>query len=153
MFFAKYRIFCGSWHDNKIKEIIKTMIFASLRSTLMWKPAALVDTEEIVLRYCTVGGFSIEGGHIDGALLFCTLSDIENYWGLFNCCVFVECRFERCIFKGTSFRSCKFVECNFVECQFVQDNLNGDCSFEDSAWYNCTQTGCVGLSKDAAIEA
>ena len=40
----------------------------------------------------------------------------------------------------------KFVECEFVNCEFTKNNLNGDCSFNDVAWYSCKQINCVGLA-------
>ncbi|MDQ1833309.1 pentapeptide repeat-containing protein [Massilia scottii] len=113
---------------------------ASLR-----KPAGWNDH---VYRYCEFIGIDTEGGNVDSAFIGCTIERCTWYWGLFNCALFVNVKFTNCTFRGTSFGGCKFVECEFVDCHFVKDNLNGACSFEDIAWYKCTQTRCPGLEAE-----
>jgi len=98
-----------------------------------------------VYRYSTIEGFSVNGGHVDAAFLFCNLCELDVYGCIFNLCVFVDCTFENCTFRGTAFPGCKFVDCTFTGCQFIQDNLGGECSFDDTRWYGCTQSACEGL--------
>jgi uncharacterized protein YjbI with pentapeptide repeats len=100
--------------------------------------------EDNIFRYCTFSGFSFEGGHIDGVFLGCTFCELDWYWGLFNCCVFVETHFTKCIFRGTSFSNCKFVDCEFVDCQFLPDNLGQACSADGSRMYGGTTKNCEG---------
>jgi uncharacterized protein YjbI with pentapeptide repeats len=111
------------------------------------------DAAEAVVRYSTLRGFSVEGGHFDASFLFCTFVDLELYWGLFNLCVFVECTFENCTFRGTGFPGCRFVACSFVNCHFVKDNLNGECFFDDTKWHDCKQSNTEGLEKYIPVEA
>ncbi|WP_029919982.1 pentapeptide repeat-containing protein [Nevskia soli] len=101
--------------------------------------------DETIFRYCTFEDFHAEGGHVAGALLSCTLRNLDIYWGLFNLCLFVECQFENCTFRGTGFTGSRFVECSFIGCRFVKDNLGGDCTFGDARWYQCAQKDCEGL--------
>jgi uncharacterized protein YjbI with pentapeptide repeats len=105
----------------------------------------LNSSEEAVFRYSAFEDFSFEGGHTDAAFLFCTFTRLKAYWGHFNLGVFLECRFEDCTFRGTAFSGCRFVECSFLRCHFVKDNLGGECSFEDTKWYGCTQSNSEGL--------
>ncbi|OOG36544.1 hypothetical protein B0B52_19710 [Polaromonas sp. A23] len=108
--------------------------------------------EENSFWYCTFTGLNEEGGSIDSAFLSCKFAHCEWYWGLFNMAVFVGVKFTDCTFRGTSFAGCKFVECEFVRCHFTTDNLGGSCSFNDTRWYSCSQSGTRGIEhvfKDA----
>lgn len=96
-----------------------------------------------VFRYCCFTSFS-EGGHVDAAFLRCTFEDVDWYWTLFNCCLFVGCTFTRCKFRGVSFPDCIFVECQFASCQFLEDNLKGNCRAEGARVYASTASDCVG---------
>lgn len=127
-----------------------------------------------VLRYCRLAGFPIEGKGIDGALIYCTLEDIDWYWGFFNTAQLHKVTFTRCTFRGCSFRGCSLVGCTFEDCRFVLDNLGATCTIEDTLlaectfrrcevvnvradgrrdpvvqkkvrWLGCQQTGCTGL--------
>ena len=101
--------------------------------------------EDNVFRYCKFSMFKCDGGSIDAVFLGCTFSDIDWYWGLFNCCAFIQTKFEKCIFRGSSFPDCKFVECEFIECQFLQDNLGGNCNWDGAKLYGCTAKACSGI--------
>lgn len=114
---------------------------------------AALRQSEVIFRFCTLEGFEVHGAIADGAFLNCTLKDVEFYWGLFNCCTLVHCRFERCRFRGTGFGGSLFAECSFVDCSFEQDNLGGECSFDGSSWYACTQSACRGLDRRFAAAA
>ena len=108
--------------------------------------------EESVFRYAVFSGMSFEGGHIDAAFLSCEFTNVEWYWGLFNICVFVGCRFNGCLFQGTNFAGCRFVDCVFEDCRFVKDNLDSECSFENTQWYGSTQRNCEGLDSFLPVE-
>ena len=97
-----------------------------------------------VARYCTFSSYLHEGAHIDAIFLGCTFTDVEWYWGLFNCANLIECRFVRCTFRGTSFAGSKFVECTFDGCKFVPDNLGGSCTNDGSKIYGGTVSDCSG---------
>lgn len=97
-----------------------------------------------VFRYCEFSSFSVEGGHVDGDFFGCRFESLGWYWGLFNCCVFVDCKFVRCVFRGSSFPDCRFVDCELVECEFLKDNLGGSCSAERARVYGGTAKGCKG---------
>ena len=97
-----------------------------------------------VFRYCEFSNFSVEGGHVDGAFVGCTFAGLDWYWGLFNCCLFVQARFTKCIFRGASFPDCRFVDCEFVECQFLEDNLGKVCSAKGARVYGSTARRCEG---------
>ena len=105
--------------------------------------AALLDGDN-VFRYCDFSEFSIEGAHVDGAFLGCTFAGLDWYWGLFNCCLFVQARFSSCVFRGTSFPDCRFIDCEFVDCQFLEDNLGGSCKAEGARVFGSTVKGCKG---------
>ena len=98
-----------------------------------------------VFRYCEFSNISTDGGDMDSVLIECTIENCEWYWGLFNLAVFVKVTFRACTFRGTAFSGSKFIECEFIDCEFIKDNLNADCSFDDIAWYACTQMNCTGL--------
>jgi uncharacterized protein YjbI with pentapeptide repeats len=124
-----------------------------------------------VFRFCEFEDLSIDGNSVDGALLWCQLTNVEWYWGLFNTAVIAQTKFNGCTFRGTSFRSCQFVACEFDRCRFVLDNLASECTFSDCSfvecsfnqcefvldspsgrpvfintrWYGCTQARCDGL--------
>ena len=97
-----------------------------------------------VFRYCEFLGYRIEGGHVDGAFISCTFQGFDWYWGIFNCCIFVECTFSKCVFRGTSFPDCRFVDCEFLECQFLEDNLGRSCRAEGARVYGGKAEGCKG---------
>jgi|SRR5688572_11947882 len=106
--------------------------------------ASKVLDNDNVFRYCEFSGYSIEGGHIDGAFVGCKFHGLEWYWGLFNCCVFVDCKFTQSVFRGTSFSDCRFVDCEFLECQFLEDNLSRSCSAEGARVYGGKAERCKG---------
>lgn len=101
-----------------------------------------------VFRYCEFSGISSDGGEIDSVFVGCTIRNCEWYWGLFNQAIFVRVDFVECSFLGSGFAGVRFVECNFLDCNFRKDNLDGDCYFDDVAWYGCTQNDCTGLSHE-----
>ena len=95
-----------------------------------------------VLRYCRIAGFSIDGKGIDGALIYCTMEDMDWYWSLFNTAQFHRVEFKRCIFRGCSFRGCQLVDCTFEDCRFILDNLGGTCTIDDTLFAECTFRRC-----------
>lgn len=107
-----------------------------------------VNWTDNFFRYCKFANVESEGGSIESVFIGCTFNNCEWYWGLFNQAVLVQVKFEGCKFRGTSFSGCKFVECQFLNCEFTVDNLNGECSFNDVAWYKCRQSNCVGLAEE-----
>ncbi len=109
------------------------------------KVSAATGWEENYFWYCTFAGLDEEGGSIESVFLSCEFARCQWYWGMFNLAVFVGVRFTDCTFRGTSFSGCKFVECDFIRCHFTKDNLGGNCSFDDSRWYSCTQTDTRGI--------
>jgi uncharacterized protein YjbI with pentapeptide repeats len=102
--------------------------------------------EEEHYKFCNFEDFSIEGGHVDSDFINCTFENIEWYWGMFNIVNFIDCTFNNCIFKGSSFPDCKFVECELNNCQFIKDNLDGDCSFENTKAYSCKVNNTTGFN-------
>ena len=103
-----------------------------------------------VFRFCEFEDASLEEFavvNIEGVFLACKFTNVEMYWTLLNCAVFIDCTFVGCTFRGVSFASCRVVECIFTNCAFVEDNLGGACSFEKTVWYGSTQNGCTGLSE------
>ena len=132
----------------------------------------LNQLDDTIFRSCSFANLEIEGSGLDGALIYCTLRDIDWYWGLFNTAIFLCTRFENCTFRGASFMSCRLLECQFIGCHFALDNLGGPCTFEDCSvvectfdkcklildspkgrtvfertrWYGCTQNDCIGFS-------
>ncbi|AXK71272.1 hypothetical protein DWG18_02515 [Lysobacter sp. TY2-98] len=109
--------------------------------------------DDSVLRYCELAVPSIEGGHIGSAFLFCTLHGIDWYWPHFNLGLFVGCTFTGCAFRGAIFSGCRFVDCRFEDCTFGPDNLQGECEFNETVWYGCTQKNCIGLGSLVPAEA
>lgn len=103
-------------------------------------------------RYCEFRKFDTSGGNIDSVFIGCTFEDCEWYWGLFNLAIFVQVKFTGCTFRGTGFAGSKFIECEFIDCVFARDNLNGECYFEEVAWYKCKQTNCTGLEHQFPTE-
>ena len=97
-----------------------------------------------VARYCTFSSYVHEGAHVDALCLGCTFSDIEWYWGHFNCANLIECRFIRCTFRGTAFADTRFIECSFDSCKFLLDNLGGSCTNDGSKIYGGTVSECSG---------
>jgi uncharacterized protein YjbI with pentapeptide repeats len=76
----------------------------------------LLAARDDIFRYCAFGSATVEGSIVEGALLSCSFTDVEWYWGFFNTALFVGCVFERCTFRGASFADCRFVECQFTNC-------------------------------------
>ncbi len=105
-----------------------------------------VKWEEDYFKYAKFSDISADGGNITSDFAYCEFTNIDWYWGIFNMVNFVGCRFMNCVFKGTSFLDCKFVECEFSDCRFIKDNLNGDCSFEESVAYSCEFQNTEGFA-------
>jgi uncharacterized protein YjbI with pentapeptide repeats len=129
------------------------------------------EWRETIFRFCTFADLAIEGHGLEGALLWCTLRNVDWYWGLFNVAIIIRTTFEGCVFRGSSFRGCQFVECKFDQCRFELDNLEAECTFDyctivectfdrckfvlgspsgrsvftKTRWYGCTQARCKGL--------
>lgn len=101
-----------------------------------------------VFHYCDFSEISADGGEVDSVFVGCKFENCDWYWTLFNLAIFVSVDFSGCTFRGTSFSSSKFVECNFDNCKFIKDNLDGECSFNDTAWYKCTRNNSPGLTQD-----
>jgi uncharacterized protein YjbI with pentapeptide repeats len=101
--------------------------------------------QDHVFLYCTFRNMSLEGGGFNGALIGCVLQDMDFYWALFNTAHFVNVEFRHCVFRGAGIAGCTFTECRFINCEFTQDNLGGDCRFDDNRWYGCEQSNCVGF--------
>lgn len=98
-----------------------------------------------VFRYCTFEGLNEENTlHVDSTFLRCTFKNDEFYWTLFNGVLFSGCELESCTFRGVSFADCRFIDCTFKDCVFTKDNLGGSCTYEDTLWAGCSQTGCTG---------
>ncbi|WP_082814482.1 pentapeptide repeat-containing protein [Collimonas fungivorans] len=124
-------------------ECHSNMLFETERfESRLTKPASW---EDCVFRYCNFADIDSEGGSIDSIFVGCTFENCEWYWGIFNLAILVQVKFKGCTFRGTAFSGSKFVECEFIDCEFTKDNLNGDCSFDDVAWYKCKQNNCKGL--------
>jgi uncharacterized protein YjbI with pentapeptide repeats len=112
------------------------------------KPAGWSDH---VFRYCDFTNIVTDGGQVDSIFVGCTIENCEWYWGLFNLAVFANVKFKNCTFRGTGFSGSKFIECEFTDCAFIKDNLNAECSFEDIAWYGCTQKNCGALEREFQV--
>ena len=103
-----------------------------------------------VFRYCEFEDASLVEFtivQVEGIFLDCKFTNVEMYWTLLNCAVFIDCTFVGCAFLGVSFASCRVVECTFTNCVFAEDNLGGACSFRETVWYGSIQNGCTGLSE------
>lgn len=109
---------------------------------------APVSWSDNVFRYCDFAQLDTEGGDVDSVFISCTFEKCDWYWGLFNLAVFVQVKFVNCKFRGSAFSGSRFIECDFSNCEFTIDNLNSGCSFEDTAWYGCTQNNCTGLEHE-----
>lgn len=109
------------------------------------KPATWSDS---VFRYCDFVGINSEGGDFGTIFVGCTFENCEWYWGIFTCAILVNVKFIGCKFRGTAFSGAKFVECSFIDCEFTADNLQAKCSFNDVAWYKCTQQNCIGIKEE-----
>lgn len=100
-----------------------------------------------VFKYCSFSdltdGFQAS---VEADFLSCTFNGVEFYWSLFNSILVYDCTFENCSFRGASFADSRFVDCKFINCQFTPGNIGGDCSFDSSKWYGCTQLNCIGLN-------
>jgi uncharacterized protein YjbI with pentapeptide repeats len=106
--------------------------------------------EDQVFQFCEFRDIQGEGLHITSAFLDCTFSQCDLYWVLGNIATFVGVTFRGCTFSGCSFSGCRFVECTFQDCRFTKSNLGGNCSFDGSRWYGCTQSNTDGLSPEFA---
>ena len=105
-----------------------------------------IKWDEELYKHCKFLNFSIEGKHIESDFINCTFENIECYWGLYNMLNFTDCTFKNCTFKGSSFSDCEFVKCQLNNCQFTKDNLDGDCSFDNTKAYNCKLSNTVGFN-------
>ncbi|QXZ10392.1 pentapeptide repeat-containing protein [Comamonas sp. Y33R10-2] len=108
--------------------------------------------EESSFKYCNFSRLDIEGRGFEGVLVGCVIERCEWYWSLFNVATFVNVEFKNCVFRGATFSSCSFTECRFIECKFIKDNLGSDCRFDESRWYACTQSDCIGLPKEVTYK-
>jgi Pentapeptide repeats (9 copies) len=109
-----------------------------------------ISWEDEAFRFCEFRGIDAEGLHIPSVFLDCIFDRCDLYLSLFNNATFVGVRFKDCNFRGCSFLGCRFVECVFENCRFTADNVGGECRFDDSRWYACTQHGTQGLGADLA---
>jgi len=103
-----------------------------------------------VFRYCEFEDVRLEESavvNVDGVFLSCKFTNVEMYWTLLNCAIFMDCTFVGCTFRGVSFASCRVVNSSFSNCVFVENNLGSPCRFEETVWYGSTQNGCTGLSE------
>jgi uncharacterized protein YjbI with pentapeptide repeats len=105
--------------------------------------------EGSVLRYCTLKNFSLDGKNVDSVFLSCSLEDLNWYWGLFNCCLFVDTKFIDCVFRGSNFADCRFLNCEFSDCRFDEDNFHSPCSFDGTQWFGGKAARCKGLPEYA----
>ena len=99
---------------------------------------------------CEFHGIDGEGLHMTSSFIDCIFDRCDLYWVLFNTTALVGVKFRNCDFRGCSFSGCRIVECTFENCRFMADNLGGDCHFNGSRWYGCTQRGTDGLSAELA---
>jgi len=105
-----------------------------------------LEWKDHVFRFCQFEGLSAERvASIESCFLSCSFERDEWYAILFNGAVFVEVTFTDCVFRGCTFAGCKFVDCELTNCNFTNDNLGGSCTFPDTRWYGCKQSGCRGL--------
>ena len=109
------------------------------------------ELEDGVFLYCQFSALDVEGAIFDGALLGCHFKRSNFHLSLFNVATFVRVKFEDCSFNGTSFMGCVLTECEFIRCHFGEDNIGGVCRFDDSRWYACTQSECLGLNVESVI--
>ena len=100
---------------------------------------------DAIYRYCRFERLAIDGMPLEGALLSCTLVDLDWTWGLFNTAVIAGTGFEGCVFRGASFRGCQFNACTFVRCRFVPDSADAACTFDDCSLTECVFDGCEFL--------
>ena len=98
-----------------------------------------------VFKYCDFKNLTIEGGVADPDFIKCFFENVDWYWAFFNDCTLTNVKFENCVFKGAGFATCQFFKCEFVKCRFIRDNLNAECHFDGSKWYDCVATDCLGL--------
>jgi uncharacterized protein YjbI with pentapeptide repeats len=103
--------------------------------------------DDHVFRYCRFERLGADVIHeVDGSYIQCTFADVDFYGTLFNAALLVDCLFERCTFSGVTFASCRLLACSFDNCTFQPNNLGGECSFDESLWYGCTQSNTIGLN-------
>lgn len=92
---------------------------------------------------CRIESLEIDGGGMNIMVVsHTTFFSVDWYWASLGCVEFVKCTFERCVFRGGWFASSAFFECRFVECRFLQDNVGGDCEFENAEFYGTVFDGC-----------
>ena len=127
--------------------------------------------EDGIFRYCNFANLNLDVGGFEETLIGCKFTNVEWYWGLFNCANLLSTRFVNCTFLGSKFADCRLIECKFEDCRFDLDNLGGPCGFrncllvdtsfdrcqvtldnphnhavfERNRVYGCTQSGCIGF--------
>ena len=104
-----------------------------------------MDWDEQTFQFCEFRGMGDGETNISSVFVDCTFEECDFYWALFNISTFVGVTFRNCIFRGCSFPGCRIVECKFENCRFTVDSFGGDCRFEDSRWYGCSQSETTGL--------
>lgn len=115
------------------------------RAEYVDEPTLSADLEGSIFRYCKFKDIVVDGKTINSVFLACELLGMDWYWGLFNCCLFVDTRFEKCVFRGSSFADSRFLNCEFIECEFEDDSLQSPCSFDGVQWFTCVTKECTGL--------
>jgi len=113
------------------------------------EPSLSVNLKDSIFRYCVFKNIMMEGKSVDAIFLSCKLDSLNWYWGIFNCCLFVDVRFENCVFHGSNFADCRFLNCEFIDCCFDEDNVGSPCSFEGTQWFGGNAVGCTGLPEYA----
>lgn len=102
--------------------------------------------DEQAFQFCGFRGMGDGETHISSIFVDCNFDGCDLYLVLFNIATFVGVTFKNCTFRGCSFPGCRIVECKFENCRFTVDSFGGDCRFEDSRWYGCSQSETFGLS-------
>ena len=111
-----------------------------------------VNWEEGCFKFCSFESFHTYVSNIDSDFIDCIFTDLDWYGALFNVVSFIGCKFDKCTFRGAGFPDCKFVECEFKNCQFIEDNIGGDCYFDNARVYNCKFIDCVGFDLSKKCE-
>jgi len=109
------------------------------------------NLEGAIFKYCSFKDIALDGKSVDAIFLSCELEKLNWYWGLFNCCLFVDTKFVNCIFQGTNFADCRFLNCEFVNCKFEKDNLHSSCSFERCQWFGGAAIESKGLPEYSTL--
>ena len=105
---------------------------------------------DVIFNSSAFRDLEISGAGIDEALVYCTLENVDWYWGLFNTALVAQTDFRRCVFRGCSFRSVDFIACRFENCRFVNDNLGGVCVVDDCRLVECVFDGCEVMPETRA---